>query len=211
MANKIKCLILSAAQIKDYSFLLEMVKNEEFFIICADGGYKHIEKLNITPDLVIGDFDSFKKEEINCPEIITLPVEKDDTDTFFAVKEALSRGYSEIYIAGGIGNRLDHTFANIKTLLYIKNNGGNGFLINENNKAFVIINESLKLKREKKYVSLFSLLPVSKGIYVEKMKYSLKNFDLRSDSILGTSNEFMTDYGEITVNDGCLLVILSDD
>ncbi|MBR4950056.1 MAG: thiamine diphosphokinase [Clostridia bacterium] len=211
MANKMKSLILSAAHINDYDFLINLLENDDFFIICADGGYKHIEKLNITPDLVIGDFDSFQKEKINCREIITLPVEKDDTDTFFAVKEAMRRGCSEIYIAGGIGSRLDHTFANIETLLYIKNNGGEGYLINENNKAFVLSNDSIKLKKEKKYISLFSLLPISKGITLKGMKYSLENFDLRSDSILGTSNEIINEFCEIIVTDGCLLVILSED
>ena len=211
MANKIKCLILSAADIYDYSFLKNIIKKEKLFVVCADGGYKHIEKLNIKPDLVIGDFDSFDREKVDCSEIIKLIPEKDDTDTFFAVREVLRRGFKDIIISGAIGNRFDHTFANIQTLLYIKNNGGNGILINEKNKMFILENESFEVFKESKYVSVFSLLPVSYGITLEGMKYPLNNYDLKNDCIIGTRNEILSEKGKITVKNGCLLIIFSND
>lgn len=211
MANKMKCLILSAAEITDYSFLKEIIKKETLFVICADGGYRHAENLKIKPDLVIGDFDSYNGENIDCNEIIRLTPEKDDTDTFFAVKEAFKRSFNDIIIAGGIGSRLDHTFANIQTLLYIKNNGGRGILVNENNKICVLKNETCEILKESKYVSIFSLCPVSYGITLEGMKYPLSNYDLKNDSILGTSNEILKEKGKISVKNGCLLVIFSDD
>lgn len=211
MANKMKCLILSAADIEDYSFLKRIIQKEDLFVICADGGYRHAENLKIKPDLVIGDFDSYKGDNIDCDEIIRLIPEKDDTDTFFAVKQAFKRGYKDIIIAGGIGSRLDHTFANIQTLLYIKNNGGIGILVNEKNKIFVLKNETSEIYKESKYVSIFSLCPVSYGITLEGMKYSLSNYDLKNDCIIGTSNEILNEKGKISVKNGSLLVIFSDD
>ena len=57
-------------------------------LIAADGGLRYLEEQGITPDLVVGDFDSLGR----VPEgdnILTHPVEKDDTDTMLAVKLGL--------------------------------------------------------------------------------------------------------------------------
>ena len=53
-----------------------------------------------------------------------LPVEKDDTDTLAAVKLGLERGCTDFWIYGGTGGkRLDHTLANLQTLLYLRRRG----------------------------------------------------------------------------------------
>ena len=49
------------------------------------------------------------------PELIVLPCEKDDTDTVFAVKEAMRRNFAEFLLIGVIGQRLDHTTFIIST------------------------------------------------------------------------------------------------
>ena len=70
----------------------DFTPQENDLIIAADGGYSTLKKLNIKPDLVVGDFDSLG----NVPEnehIIKHPVKKDDTDTLLAVKIGLEKGY----------------------------------------------------------------------------------------------------------------------
>lgn len=78
---------------------------EDNFFICCDSGLKHREGLDITPDLIVGDFDSHENPHLNV-ETIVLPREKDDTDTVFAVKEALKHDFQEFLLVGVIGGRL---------------------------------------------------------------------------------------------------------
>lgn len=61
-------------------------------IICADKGLNHAKSLKITPDIVVGDFDSYKDKLPENTEIFYSVPEKDDTDTMLAVKIALERG-----------------------------------------------------------------------------------------------------------------------
>ena len=52
------------------------------------------------PDVIIGDFDTYKSRLPENCEIIRHPEEKDDTDTMLAVKLALNRGFKHIVICG---------------------------------------------------------------------------------------------------------------
>ena len=80
-------------------------------IITADAGWKTARAMGFFPALALGDFDTAPAPE--GPDVLRLPAEKDDTDTFFAARRALETGCSEVLILGGIGGRLDHTLANI--------------------------------------------------------------------------------------------------
>ena len=111
-----KCTIISGAPDDDIEFLKDNI-DKNSFIICADSGYKNCIKAGFSPNLIIGDFDSSKKPNIDC-EIITLKVEKAFTDTFHCVMEAVDRGYNNIDIFCAIGSRMDHTYSNILSLDY---------------------------------------------------------------------------------------------
>lgn len=182
------------------------------YVICADGGYILAKKMNIEPDVIIGDFDTCKiKLPENC-EIIKYPQEKDDTDTMLAVKLALDRGYKNIVICGGIGGRLDHTFANIQTLKFIMKHGGNGELAGDGN--FVTMQGAgVKVynKKEGYYFSLFSYTQECTGITATGFKYPLKNGVLKNSFPLGISNEIIGKSGVISLEKGILLVIYSKD
>ena len=78
-----KCTIISGAPDDDIDFLKENI-DVQSFIICADSGYKNCLKAGFTPNLIIGDFDSSEKPDINC-EIISLEVEKAYRDVQFRV------------------------------------------------------------------------------------------------------------------------------
>ena len=95
-----KCVIIGAADIKDYARAKNYLRKDDFYIFC-DAGLKHTEALGMKPDLIIGDFDSYSKEEAlkQGIETIVLPCEKDDTDTVFAVKEGMRRGFIGSYRA----------------------------------------------------------------------------------------------------------------
>ena len=86
-------------------------------VIAADGGVAHTEKRNITPHVVLGDFDSLQYVPMGAE---VHPVEKDDTDAMLAIKKGLSMGCREFVIYGGLdGDRLEHTVANFQALQYL--------------------------------------------------------------------------------------------
>ena len=96
-----KCIILCAG---GFDGLLEK-PTENDYIIAADGGYRHAQALGITPNCVLGDFDSlgFVPEGAQ-----VFPVEKDDTDAMLAVRHGLSLGFGEFVIYGGLDGDLGY-------------------------------------------------------------------------------------------------------
>ena len=126
------CVIFCAAEFDK----LERPIGAEDFVIAADGGLRHTRKLGLTPDVIIGDFDSlgFVPEGAN-----VFPVEKDDTDAMLAVRRGFSQGCREFLLYGGLdGPRLDHTVANFQTLQFVADRGGIGYLVGNTTIACVL-------------------------------------------------------------------------
>ena len=93
------------------------------FIVACDAGYRNAERLDLRPDLIVGDFDSAPRPKAE-HETIVLPHVKDDTDTQYAARWLLEHGYDEITLLGALGGaRLEHTLANLATGLYLAKNG----------------------------------------------------------------------------------------
>lgn len=179
------------------------------FIIAADNGYSILKRLKISPNILLGDFDSITDTIADNCEIITAPSEKDDTDTMLAVKTALSRGYTDITIAASIGGRLDHTLANIQTLAYIANNGGKGKLLGENDIVyFCREGKFIFPKYDNMYFSVFAYTE-SVDISLSGTKYPLNNHCLTNKFPLGVSNEIIENKAELTIINGQVVVIFS--
>ncbi|MBQ8540018.1 MAG: thiamine diphosphokinase [Clostridia bacterium] len=202
-----KAVIISAGSITDYTYTKAFI-NENDYVICADGGMVHAQKMGITPELTVGDFDSYKGELHG--DVRRFNPEKDYTDTHIAVTEALDRGYKEIVLLGATGTRLDHTLSNIGLLEYIANKGAKGTIVNENN-IITVIRENTAIKNDGfKYVSI---IPIGKalGVTLKNFKYTLDNYDMEFSHSIGISNEFLDGDGFIEIKEGSLIVIKSKD
>ena len=112
-----RCVIVSGAPIGDYERIRGYLREDDFYLFC-DGGLRHSAGLRAEPDLVVGDFDSHEKPEGRA-EIIALPREKDDTDTVFAAREAVRRGFDDFLLVGAAGGRMDHTIGNLSLLHWL--------------------------------------------------------------------------------------------
>ena len=99
-------------------------------VVAADGGLSHLQARGITPTLTVGDFDSLGTSPSG-ENVMTFPVEKDDTDTMLAVKILWERGVREFRLLAGTGGRSDHTLANLQTLLWVARRGGRAVLCGE--------------------------------------------------------------------------------
>ena len=204
-----KCAIFSGGEIKDLSNV-EITHLKDFLIISADAGYLYTQKLGITTDIIVGDFDTLGYVPKNVDEVLRHIPEKDDTDTMLAIKTALERDCKYIEIYGALGGRLDHSFANIQALSYIKSHGADGKIISDNEIIMLLCNEKITLQRKQNYtLSLFSYSDECIGVTETGVKYPLDNYTLNSDFPLAVCNEIIDDFAQISVKCGKLLIIQS--
>ena len=179
------------------------------FIIAADAGLKPLASAGITPDLIVGDFDSLG-EVPSVGSIIAHRPEKDDTDMLLAVREALERKAEQIVIFGGMGGRPDHEYANLQTLAYIANHSAKGYLVGRGSICTIIKDDKLTFDGDAKgIISVFCIGDKAEGVDLTGLKYPLKNHTLTCYYPLGVSNEFTGVPAAISVRSGMLLVIWS--
>ena len=101
------------------------------FIIACDRGYVYCERLGLTPDLFIGDFDSYSGAVAPGVAVERLIPEKDDTDTGHAITYALSHGFRELVLVCALGGRLDHTLVNVYLLVMLREQGKRALLLDD--------------------------------------------------------------------------------
>ena len=197
-----KCLIFCAAEFD----MLAAPIGEEDYILAADGGLRHLEKLQLRPDGIIGDFDSLGYSP---DEAQVFPVEKDDTDAMLAARKGLELGFKEFLFYGSLeGPRLDHTISNFQTLQFLRDRGAIGYLIGKDYLVTVIGEETLEFPAcAEGILSLFCLGPDAEGITLENLYYPLSNGKLTSGFPLGVSNHFTGKAARVTVKKGSLLAL----
>lgn len=175
------------------SDVIPFEKEDGDYIICADSGTEYAKRTGAKPDVILGDFDSSKRPaRTDAFETVVLPKEKDDTDALFAARFALNKGFKRIYLAGGLGGRLDHTLGAIAVLRFIEKNGAECVISDGKTRVSMIRSETEKrfdFSEKTEYVSVFPSEGESKGVEIRGFKYSLSNFDLTSDFPIGVSNE----------------------
>ena len=197
-----KCIIFCAA---GFDSLVQPITKEDF-VIAADGGLTHTQRLGITPDEILGDFDSlgFAPEGAN-----VFPVEKDDTDAMLAVRRGLSLGYREFVLYGSLdGPRLDHTVANFQTLQYLADNQASGYLVGSTYLVTVVKEGSLFFSAEVEgTISVFCMGKDAEGVTLEGLYYPLEKGSLTAGFPLGVSNHFTGERATVTVENGSLLVL----
>ncbi len=208
--------VLSAGQVRDYDRVRAFLGTPEL-VICADGGIRHAQAMGLTPDLVVGDFDSADQAEVAALEqrgvsIQRVPVEKDETDTHLALEEAVRRGATEVVLVGAVGDRLDHTVANLLLLPGLPE--GVSVTVVDGKNAIHLLRPGGRLtvpRAPGEYLSLLPLTPEVTGVVAEGVKWPLRDATLTWGSSLGVSNEILEPEARIAIRDGYLLVIRARD
>lgn len=185
-------------------------------VIAADAGYLTARRLGITPNIVLGDFDTLGEENIpDGVECLRVPREKNDTDTQLAVKVAIERGAAEIVIVGGMSGRIDHTLSTLAILedLWERKEGRIfAILTDGKNRVRFIRNGGTILPRSQyRYFSLIAADPLVKGITLDGCKYPLKNGRISRRNQWAVSNEITGNCALIEIRRGGAWVIESMD
>ena len=189
-------------------------------ILAADSGMNALYAAAVTPDIIIGDFDSADEkilrffQQNKAIDFCTLNPEKDDTDTEFAIRESIRRGADSITIIGGTGTRLDHVLGNISLLGIGLEEQVSMELLDEHNRIRMI-QDTLILEKETQYGKyVVSLIPYGgdvQGITLRGFKYPLSDYTMGGFNSLGISNEIVDEKAVIELTRGSLLVIESHD
>lgn len=207
--NMKKCIIVGAGEFHEKIWNYD----KEDFLIAADGGFEHLRKIGIVPNMIIGDMDSTEQECFS-PDIIIkrLPREKDDTDTLAAIKEGLERGYKEFIIYGALGGeRIDHSLANIQCLLFLHNHGAKGILYGAYERMELLCNDRINYPAAMRgMVSVFAFFQEAEGVTEQGLKYSVQDTTIKMEFPIGISNEFIGQESMIEVKRGMLLICIRE-
>ena len=201
-----RCVIVGGADINKYVFIREKLCADDYVIFC-DSGLKHLKNLQVQPSLIVGDFDSHENPHLDV-ETIVLPCEKDDTDTVFAVKEAIKRGFDDFLLIGVVGARLDHTLGNVSILLYLDSLSKKGCIIDDYSEMEIISDKPVSVSDRYSFFSLLNITGCAKGITITGAKYPLVDGEITCEYQYGISNEIIPGQTAlISVGIGKLLLI----
>lgn len=199
-------------------FLKETLEKTEFeTIIAVDKGLEALNKINVMPNYIIGDFDSVNKTTLNQYEnknieITYLKPEKDFTDTHMAIKLAIEKKAKHITIIGATGTRMDHTLANIHILNETLQNNVPTEIINENNRIMLINRKAKLIKNTNyKYISIIPLTTKITGVTLKGFKYNIENATINLGESIGVSNEQIEQEALIEIKEGIAILIYSKD
>lgn len=177
-------------------------------VIAADGGLDYLRAAGIEPDVILGDFDSLKGAR---PEgnVLTYPAEKDDTDMFLALRQAVGRGYRRVEIYGGLGGkRLDHTLANLQMLVWAAHRKIHARLLGKDTVVSAISDGQTSFPASAQgYLSVFAAGGQAEGVDLSGLKYELSNGVLTDEFPLGVSNEFIGHESTVRVRKGTLILV----
>lgn len=201
-----RCVIVGGADINNYGFIREKLCADDYVVFC-DSGLKHLPHLHAKPSLIVGDFDSHDNPLLDT-ETIVLPREKDDTDTVYAVKEAIKRGFDDFLLIGVAGARLDHTLGNVSVLLYLDSLGKKGCIIDDYSEMEIVSERPVSICDEYSFFSLLNITGCAKGITINGAKYPLADAEISCEYQYGISNEVLPgEKAVVSVKCGKLLLI----
>lgn len=222
-----KILIISGGSIDEMWGRKWVADYEPDYCIAADSGLVMADKLGLTVDLLLGDYDSVDKkifEKYNGnTKTITYPCEKDYTDTHLALKKAIEKikkmqdaskdsTEDEIAIIGATGTRYDHAFTNIFVLDESLEAGIRCAIYDKNNKIY-LADKSFEIRKDKQFGDYLSFAPMTPeaGLSLSGVKYPLDRYTLRQGESICQSNEIIEIIAKVEIFTGKLVVFETRD
>ena len=201
-----RCVIVGGADINRAEAVRERLREEDYMIYC-DSGLRHREALNREPSLVVGDFDSHENPHLSV-ETIVLPRAKDDTDTVYAVKEALKRGFDAFLLVGVIGARLDHTIGNVSILLMLDSLGKKAVIIDDYSEMEIVSRGTAVIDGRVSYFWLLAVDGAARGVTITGALFPLTDAAITPEYQYGISNEVLPGQSAaVNVKEGRLLLV----
>ena len=176
-------------------------------LIGCDGGTRQLIALGLTPDAIIGDFDSWPDDDLEGVTAVRYPVDKDHTDGELAIQYARMAGCQEIILVGALGGRLDHLLGHLLLLNKREFRALSLKIIDDTQEAFLIRKTAQVQGKKGDIVSFMPLNGPVKVVSCRGLRYPLSNYRLSPQANMGISNVMTAQSAEIVLSHGTLLVI----
>lgn len=177
-------------------------KNLRGTIIAADGGANTCLKHRITPDYVIGDFDSIRKSTLTrlkkTSRIIRAP-DQNKTDLQKALALAHKLKAERVFVFGAIGTELDHTLGNLLSL-------DTHCVMRDETHDIHIVEKNLKLQGKPGELVSVIALSLVRGLSYTGLKWQAPKRIL-PPGWLGTRNRFTGTKASIRLTSGKVAVL----
>ncbi len=209
-----RAFIFANGELPDISALRGLLHPDDW-LVAADGGLHHLQRLGLIPQLLIGDLDSVLPEEAAALEQAGVAVrrfapEKDETDLELALQAVFQAGCLEVRIAAGLGGRIDQTLGNLSLLLLPASTGHPAVDLrfeDGREEVLLITTRQSVSGAAGDTLSLIPWLGPARGICTEGLRYPLRGETLWPERTRGISNELLGDTASISLQEGCLLCI----
>ena len=206
-----RAVLFANGELKNNEWLKAYLREDDF-LVAVDGGLSHLEALNLTPALLIGDLDSVTPAQVEHAqaagaEIRRYPPAKDETDLELALLAARERGFDEIVVVAGLGGRLDQTLGNLSLLLLPQLKGYSVRFEDGRDEVFVILASTEIHGQPGDIVSLLPLWGEVTGVVTTDLTYPLKAETLHPERTRGISNVMTTASAGVKIDSGRLLCI----
>jgi thiamine pyrophosphokinase len=203
-----KCVILANGQPPLKSTFNYFSKKGYSTLICADGGANTAKKLNLLPDIIIGDLDSITREVFNYYKNKSTIIKIDrqnDTDVEKCLKYVIKKKFKEAVLVGATGDRLDHSICNLG--IVIKYSPQIDITVIHQKSLLKSYTGNVILKTfPGEIISLYGINDRTK-ITSHGLKYRLKRLALPYGKKESTSNIALADKVELNIKNGNILVV----
>lgn len=207
-----RAVIFANGELNDLEAAKADIQASDLFI-ASDGGARYCLALGLTPDAVIGDFDSISKIDLQTLEtagshIIRHPTRKDETDLELALLHAQTLGAEEVLVLGGLGGRWDQSLANILLPTHPKLSGLKITFLEGSQRIFLVTDEITFSGLPGDTVSLIPVGGDVIGITTTGLEYPLVDEALYFGETRGVSNVLDGREASVKVQAGQLICVV---
>jgi len=210
----LRAIIFANGELKNAATVLPLIQPGDT-IIAADGGSRHCRALDLTPDILIGDFDSIEPADVEYwrsqgVQIVQHPARKNYTDLELALHHACHKGAVEILVLAALGARWDQTLANLLLPVSADLQGCCITLV-DGKQEIRLLRGGKALEVQGNPGDTLSLVPVGGdaiGVLTEGLDYPLLNETLHFGGTRGVSNVFLRQTARVHLDQGLLLCVV---
>ena len=211
MKARMKAVVLAGSNILVTPRLFAQTRQADL-VIAADGGLRHAAPLNLSPHLIVGDFDSASPDLLaRFAEVprVQHPTDKDELDLELAVTQAVARGARDLVLVGTLGERFDQSLAAVLIAAEYARKGFSVSLHNGRQEVFLLADKGTHTF-DLAAGQLFSLLGLAEvsTVNVRGARFDLEHAPLPFGVGLGVSNRVATPPLGVTLDGGLVALVV---
>lgn len=188
--------------------LSQRVAARASFIIAADSGYHACRDTDVVPDIVTGDFDSIDATPDGTSTKVVDAPEQDATD-FEKALRWVPESTGILEILGGTGLRSDHFLTNL--LIAASRPATEQVVFRDDVQSIFRVTGDCPISRAVLPDTTVSLIPFTQctGVSTKGLHWDLDDTDMGPGLQLGQSNRMDAGQLAVSIQQGCLYLILN--